>query len=106
MNYLKNYACEGKLTAVNQRPFDRDYYSLCTDVPPSQKKIGRRNVSSPDFFSEGGKTSVHRLRLLMKKKSHVKHVKISYSASYLTVQASYITFLFTGNESLGPVRVS
>ena len=34
--------------------------SLCTDVPPPSEKNGRR-VSSPDFFSEGGGTSVHRL---------------------------------------------
>ena len=37
--------------------------SLCTDVPhPSEKnREKRRVVSSPDFFSEGGGTSVHKL---------------------------------------------
>ena len=71
-------AYEGKLITI-----------ACVQTSPlPQKKIGRRNVSSPDFFSEGGKTSVHRLRLLMKKKkSHVKHVKISFSASYLFVKS-------------------
>ena len=35
---------------------------LCTEVRPPSEKIGRRDVfSSPDFFSEGVGTSVHRL---------------------------------------------
>ena len=77
-------AYEGKLIAVNQRPFDRDYYNLCTDVPPSsEKNREKKRFFSRFFFLREGRR-LYTVTITNEKKSHVKHVKISFSASLET----------------------
>ena len=49
------------ITARNDRK-RRHFGSLCTEVPtPSEKKSGEEKTSLLPIFSEGGRTSVHRI---------------------------------------------
>ena len=65
--------------------------SLCADVPaPSEKKSGeetKRRDSSPDFFSEGAGTSVHRLSVLSLDKYVQQELKQRYSDSLCETEA-------------------